>query len=174
MKKKWKAKAKEGMLCTQKIKYCAFSDEETDSAPSPAKRSTTPISKEVPSSPPTKSQYQLDKFDIHIKHNTDFPSSPHPEIDMVHIKETTESPASPDSALTMESVSENNRPSNPRSGTPMAFKILVPTPTCLAKLQIILKQQLFMNKLDRHFASQVQVMKEKTHPLKRLKTPAPN
>ena len=81
-------------------------DEETDSASSPAKRSATPILNNVPSHPPNKFEHQLDNLDIHVKHNTDSPAFPDPEIDMVHLKETAESPALPDSAGTMESVSE--------------------------------------------------------------------
>ena len=72
------------------------SGEATDSVPSPAKRSATPILKEVPSHLPNKFKYQLDNLDILLKHNTDSPASPEPEIDMVHIKETSESQASPD------------------------------------------------------------------------------
>ena len=83
------------------------SDEETDSAPSPAKRSATTILKKVLSHPPNTFKYQLDNLDIHIKDKSDSPASPDPEIDMVHIKETTESPVSTYLALTMESVSEN-------------------------------------------------------------------
>ena len=67
-----------------------LSDEDTDSASSLAKRSNTSTLKEVPSNPPNTFKYQLDKLNSHIKHNTDSPSSPDPEIDMVHIKETTE------------------------------------------------------------------------------------
>ena len=95
------------------------SNDETDSVPSLAKGSATPILKRVPSHPPNKFEYQLDNHDIHIKHKTDFPASPYPEIDMVHIKEATESPASPDLAVTMQSVSEDNPPISLWLGTPM-------------------------------------------------------
>ena len=70
--------------------------------------------------------------------------------------------------MTMKSVSENNPPSNLRQGTQMPVKILVSTPKLLAKLQKILRKQPYFNQLDRYFASQVQDMKEKGHPLEGL------
>ena len=74
--------------------------------------------------------------------------------------------------MTMESVSENNLPTNPRLGTPIHIKSLVPIPRHLAKVQKILQQLPYLNQLDRYFASQVQAMKEKRHPLEGLTAPA--
>ena len=117
----------------------------------------------MPTNPPNKFKCQLDKLDIHIKHNTDSSASPDPELHVVYIRGNTESPMSPDSALTMVSVSENNPPINPTSGTPMFVKMLVPTPKHLAQLQKILKLQSHLNQLDRSLTSQVPALEDNKH-----------
>ena len=74
----------------------------------------------------------------------------------------------------MESVSENNPHINPRPGTPMPIRILVPALKNLAKLQKILKQQPYFNQLDISSSSQVQAMEQKQHPLEGPTAPVPH
>ena len=128
----------------KRLSIISQSDDEAEDGHSAATKPTTPIFTEVSSIVPSKFKLQLDKLEIQRKPNTD-------------------SPASPDSTTAVETVSvpSISTTTTHRPVTPMLVKLFAPSPKHLARLQIILGPQSYLNQLDIYFNSQLRYGKRK-------------